>query len=321
MNALEFGPRKDIPVVIDGGPVPIFNLKELIATRREEKLLDDVAQCTFKPLLTSRMSIDSALPTPNGDRCEHLYKDALSRHVVNENRKGEEHSFKPIISAMAKLLARKPSDSVKRHHSAVGAGNMAPKEVAKESFSPIVNKRLSTSEPLSPAQASERLYALRDVRKLLVDKKSVELEQKIGSECSFSPTLMAKSRPSAPIQSINNLDGLDSNSVVSRLLTFGQRRNEKIALQVKAKSETDMAGLTFQPTLLTPKKSRHSIESMDPASVGDVGMVSPGNRFDHLYKDALKRQSEEIKSDGIDTFIPNISAKGKSISRKSGDLI
>ena len=90
----------------------------------------------------------------------------------------------------------------------------------------------------------------------------------------------------------------------------------KIEMKKEEKKRLEETSCTFQPTM--------------SARRGRDNLVKPvtGSRFDHLYKDAVKRKTEGPKNnvasdESRNSFKPNISPRARSMStdRKPSDLI
>ena len=301
--------------------------RDVIEAKMALKAHNEVAHCSFQPRLIARNEDRNAIKVIIPNRWDHLYKDAINRRAHILARKGDDHTFKPTLSKKANLMVRdrKSSESIDSLFLAVGSGRQPPREEVQESFIPTVNKRPGSDNRLSPTEASERLYASRDKHKLDTERKIAELEDRVALECPFSPTLSPKSKNGGERSTGSPKNAYDS--VVNRLLLFGQRSHEKLALETSARNEQAMMGVTFQPSLFTPqKKSSYSVMRSRSVDSSPRAVSPPGNRFDHLYQDAIKRQADELEGryDNSDlTFQPNISPLANKIpsTRKSSEMI
>ena len=295
-----------------------ISLKDNSAQKRDKKKAEEDAQFTFHPVIPSRRTADVAVAkTSVGERFENLYKNASKRS--DKNTSVEEFTFSPTISAKARSISRDRDgrEFIDLMHNSTGSGKVIAKEVVVESFSPKINKRVGAPKASSGIETSDRLYASTTAKKANLEKKQMEKALEEAKECTFAPTVSAKSRSLAA--------GISDGATVSdRLMQYGVEKTKKREASILAQANKEVVNCTFQPNLITPPKTSNVTISVNSESnsVNESGGSANGrktivdNRFEYLYNDAKKRQSGDL-NDSIDsecTFSPQISARARSIS-------
>jgi hypothetical protein len=302
----------------------LYGEKMRIKLEEEIKLkaINDLNGATFQPTLfakQTRNNSNSPENSPGGidgdSRFDHLYQDAMKRQIEDPYVRGlteKDNTFKPEISAKAKLLTgtRKPSDLVNSMHNATGSGRLknSPYSEDKNTYSPaITNKGTAVNRSVDVA---EHLYALEFVQQKKLETKQYEEALKNLVACTFQPTLIAKGMKSP--ESDSPING-HSDSVVNRLLKYGEQKKRDLQEEVLARAQSDMAGVTFQPksAVRSSLSTEDTLESVD------------GQQFvDRLYKDAIKRKTEDpLVRARVDeshlTYKPVISELAQSIDKST----
>ena len=294
------------------------SMKDDVAQSREKKRLAEEANYTFHPVIPVRNHPDFiSLKTTVRERFENLHNNRSKR--TTRNAGSEQFTFSPTISAKAKSLSssRKSSEFVELMHNSIGSGSKVPiKNENVNSFSPKINKRVGVDEKSTGVQASDRLHAQQSVQKAKLDKSREAQKLEDAKECTFSPAVSPKSKSLTP----------DNKPVSDRLAQYGIEKARKREAMILAQANRDSQDYTFQPSLQTPRKLANttmtSLSSESDSQTGSRGQNSPAkspmeteNRFDNLYNDAKKRQSDDLRklTESECTFIPQISAHARRL--------
>lgn len=295
-----------------------ISLKDNSAQKRDKKKADEDAQFTFHPVIPARRTADvTVAKTSLGERFENLYKNAGKRS--DKNASVEEFTFSPTISAKARSISRDRDgrEFIDLMHNSTGSGKLITKEVVAETFSPKINRRVGAPKASSGTETSDRLYASTTAKKANLEKKQMEKALEEAKECTFAPTVSAKSR--------SLIAGIaDGTTVSDRLMQYGIEKTKKREASALAQADKEVVNCTFQPNLITPPRASNVTISVssDSNSLNESGGSASvrktvvDNRFEYLYNDAKKRQSGD-QNDSIDsecTFSPQISARARSIS-------
>eukprot|EP00596_Hydrurales_sp_CCMP1899_P008490 CAMPEP_0119039248 /NCGR_PEP_ID=MMETSP1177-20130426/8648_1 /TAXON_ID=2985 /ORGANISM="Ochromonas sp, Strain CCMP1899" /LENGTH=672 /DNA_ID=CAMNT_0007002905 /DNA_START=134 /DNA_END=2152 /DNA_ORIENTATION=- len=292
----------------------LYGEKMKIKLEEEIKLkaINDLIGSTFQPTLLAKQNTnnsDSLEDSPGGkdgdSRFDNLYQDAMKRRLDDPYARGlteKDNTFKPEISPKAKAIlgTRKPSDLVNSMHNATGSGRLKYSASAedKNPYSPTITS-MGTSINRS-VDVAEHLYALEFIQQKKLETKQLEEVLKNLEACTFQPTLVAKGKKT-PSDS-------DSDSVVNRLLKYGQEKKRNLEEEVLLRAQSDMAEVTFQPTNHAPYTCPLSNEE--------------GEQWDRLYSDAIKRMTEDpLVRARVDeshlTYKPAISALAQSIDKSA----
>lgn len=310
--------------------------RDEIALRKEKQLRTAKESMTFQPTLHARPRDIKLKGNPTVSRFDRLYGDAIKRLEEDPKSRSRpddnELTFKPAISAKARSSSsdRRASDLVNSMHKGVGTGRIPIKESPKDPnlFKPTISKRANSIERSSSAlDTSSRLYASKDTYKRKLDLKKAEDDKRTAELCTFSPMMSPKIRANTLTISTSP----KTPPLIDRLNSYAMSRKGKLEQERASQELREMEGVTFQPKLVTKSKAAATSQHVGvPTQRGrDTAVkVIAGNRFDHLYKDAVKRKSEDgstrVKVDESHmTFKPSISAKARAMStdRKSTDLV
>ena len=302
------------------------SIRDEIALRKEEKIRHEAEQLSFQPSLQSRRG---KLKTgPVGTTFDRLYDDAVKRQEEEPKMKPRtdqsELTFKPSISPMARSLSvdRRASDLVNKMHK--GAGRVVFAETTTHSFQPKISKRASSLDRSSSASdTSERLYAAKDIQKRKLEMKKAEDVLRHAEKCTFSPVVSTKVRASSTI-----VEPVGKPlSISDRLRQYAEGKKDRLDIVKGLQVGREMEGVTFQPELVS--KAKFAVPGLSSNRGRDAAVkVVSGSRFDHLYKDAIKRKTEDpLVRARVDeshlTFKPSISPKARSLSadRRSANLV
>jgi hypothetical protein len=292
------------------------SLKEEIALKREKKLLEEQANCTFAPALTApREGRDSTLKALTGSRFDHLYNDALKRKTKGQQakeseeileKKADENNFKPAISPKARSISRdrKPSDLVNSLYNASGAGRAIVKDSPKDAnlFKPTIIKRANSTDRVSLVDTGSRLYESRLKHQANLEKDKEEAEKRNAKLCTFAPKIF-KCRSA----SLTPLEGGKAIAVTDRLLQYGEKSKTRLEEEKKIREKKELAAATFQPTLVAKKTT-----NLTPKGASDDIDV-----YARLASPLEKKQEKEIA-----TFQPTLVAnqsKKNSLKGINGD--
>jgi hypothetical protein len=296
------------------------SLRDDVAQSREQKRLAEEANYTFHPVVPVRHHPDIiSLKTTVRERFENLHTNRSKRTTRNIGTE-EQFTFSPTISAKAKSLSssRKSSEFVELMHNSTGSGSKLPiKNENVNSFSPKINKRVGGDEKSTGVQTSERLHAQQSVQKAKLDKIREAQKLEDEKECTFSPAVSPKTKSLSASP--------DSKPVSDRLVQYGIEKAKKREAMILAQAQKESQNYTFQPSLSTPRKLNTTMTSLSSESDSQTGSrckYSPAkspleieNRFDNLYNDAKKRQSDDLRklTESECTFTPQISAHARRL--------
>jgi hypothetical protein len=325
-EASELDSAKSLSPLSNEDPISI---RDEIALKKEKILQEKEANNTFQPKLSARRKSDMSEIKPSpASRFDRLYYDAIKRQVEEPKLKlkvdESNNTFKPSISpkAMSSSTIRKPADLVNSMHNAAGAGRvLVEKPTDANTFKPVISKRASSLDR-SSTDASARLYASKDIYKANLEKKKAEDFRRNAEKCSFSPVISSRMR--SRISSSDSVGSVKSIATEDRLHLYAEKKKSKLEETKRLQLERDMADTTFKPTLISNSKTAGGQRGRDQTM-----KVVQGSRFDHLYKDAIKRMTDDpLARAKVDeshwTFAPKISPKARSISierRTSGELV
>jgi hypothetical protein len=258
-----------------------------------------------------------------------------------DDSKNIHNTFQPNISPKARSISRDKSTTADRLHNAAGAGRVLVENTTKDAdlFRPTISKRAESLDRSSPSDTSARLYASKDIYKQNLDNKKADEAKRNAEKCSFTPLMSTKARRPSLFTSSSSTDTPKSN-VADRLSLSGEKSKNKIEEAKKNKLDKEMIELTFQPKLVSSPKNSNS-KSFNPKngtsdtegsslrnSRDKTEKVVTGSRFDHLYKDAIKRKTDDpLLRARVDeshlTFKPTISPKARSssVERNSSELV
>ena len=308
--------------------------RDEISLKKEEKMRKDKENINFQPSLQARR-VANAPPkvTPAGSRFDRLYGDAVKRQEDEPRMKSRpddgELTFTPSISPKARSVSRErnPADLSNNLYKAAGAGRVTVKETPKDSFKPTISKRAKSLERSSSvADLSARLYGSKDIYNEKLNARIAEEAERNAKKCTFVPKMSPKTRA----VSLTAATAAKSAAVANRLFSLAEVKKGKLEEGRATQVKKEMEGVTFQPNLATKPKVTAAAPVPQPSARGrDLTVkVVTGSRFDHLYKDAIKRKTDDPLvrarvSESHMTFKPTISPKARSSSteRKPSELV
>ena len=311
----------------------ILSKRKEIALKKEKLLRTAEDNLTFQPTLYARPGDIRSKVDPLVSRFDRLYGDAVKRLEVDPKSRSRhddrELTFKPSISAKARSFStdRRASDLVNSMHKGIGVGRTPPKESSKNPclFKPTISKRASSMERTSSVvDTTSRLYASKDAYKQKLDLKKAADDKRNAEVCTFSPIMPAKIR-------MNTITGSliqKSPNLADRLNSYAATKKSKLEQEKASQELRSMEGVTFQPKLIS--KSKNATMSQPVGASTQRGRdaavkIIAGNRFDHLYKDAVKRKAEDklTRSKVDEGHMTTVSGKAKTMptDRKAADPV
>lgn len=257
-------------------------LREKLERLESENEAKSLESCTFTPVIISKTRASSA--EPRGDatlpaRMKEFEQYRRRKLVEKIHKKDEEEmkeaTFKPkLISKSGKRESAMPLLERLVRPKATDRAALEAKVYAENTFRPQIFTK-ETTRGASPARSAspsrgevqeegwggsiyERLYRSRDQRWMKVERERKELLDRIKEQLPFKPTINPPMRRRGPDGHASDRDGdedsKDSVSVFTRLSNAEDRTMMNKVL-AKLKVEVEMRGCTFQPQLLTKKKS------------------------------------------------------------------
>ena len=311
----------------------ILSKRKEIALKKEKLLRTSEENLTFQPTLYARPGDVKSKGTPLVSRFDRLYGDAVNRLEGDPKSRSRhddrELTFKPSISPKARSFStdRRASDLVNSMHKGIGVGRTPPKESPKDSclFKPTISKRASSVERASSlVDTTSRLYGSKDAYKQKMDLRKAADDKRNAEACTFSPMMSAKIRVNTISASLTP----KSPNLADRLSSYAANKKSKLEQEKASQESRIMEGVTFQPKLISKSKNATVSQSVGASTQrGRDAAVKTiaGNRFDHLYKDAVKRKTEDnltrLKVDEGHVTIVSGKARTMSTDRKAADQI
>lgn len=263
---------------------PSINLRQSIELRKLIEKQQKEDNITFKPIIYTRPKTPQKKHIDNSpnkeinssestevNRFDKLYDDAVHRYVQHKIKSNEIHQENTFTPTLVTKASSRPSSRSKRYQAFDSSASVTssttvfttetmnrlaarpstpskliPPDNAELTFKPVITKRAqSIGRNRQSKEVVDRLYENGLFVKEKIEEKRIELSKKEMENCTFAPSLNStKSFNSGLKQKDETFE-----SFVDRLYNKEEAKKKKISALKQAKIESEVEGLTFQPTL------------------------------------------------------------------------
>lgn len=303
---IDSSPTLDRSLTTDTAASPSSKLtrREQVALMREQKLMEEQSNYTFRPTVPSRRGRDPTVEASNVNRFDRLYSEAKAR---KEKVKAPEDrpTFTPTITALghSKKRSSTPEGVSKVLHSTSGSGNRRTGSTPEPAptFKPTISRRGKSLDRNRDVSPSTRLFSQAEITKQKLAKKAEEKLKNETKDCTFSPQTNKGGRSQTPTKE----DSVDVTTRMQRYMLLKEKKLEQ--LRQAQQAEADQVA-TFKPATYT--SNRRSLSRERNGENGDV--------FHRLHSHSQRKLSTENqgKVDEECTFRPTLVAtRAVSVSR------